>query len=299
MIFRVFAHGCLHFPTTDNDYLEWCYKIIEQFQPHVIVNLGDLYEGLAGSRHARHSNQKWDAFTEHLAVSKYLQRIAEISPQSKKVWLYGNHDDNFFNPHPDRVPEDMLRAISWDTNSKVCDLFADWTVVPKYAHGVRWHLGQISFGHGVELSNSGGKDEAYNFGTPNGLDIRAHTHKPERVSQCQERKAILPFSYANVGTGAIWDEMRYMDRNNKQLWGRGAFVGFSNCSANGKECFATKQWGGDVFMHSWANKILKTHSVDDVLNSVLAEEASFKEKNPKARVPSVAGVYEQRVKKCS
>lgn len=251
---RGVAFGCLHAPITHDGYFNWLIQSIEEFKPDYIVNLGDWYEGLAGSRHSRDERHDWDVMQEHRAVAGQASAFNAAAPNAKKVWLYGNHDDNFFGIHADRLPRDLRAAANW-RNSLAAAPLEDWIIRERYRHGERYYLGQLSFGHGVNLADAGPRDECYSYAVPNGLDVLAHTHRPVAVTQCRERKVILPYSHCNVGTGADWDRMYYMDRNSKALWGRAALFFEVNTKGEGREWRATKAWDAEIRAHSYANPV--------------------------------------------
>jgi len=252
--FRFLAFGCSHAPLTHAGYWEWLIRKIEWFKPDYVVNCGDWYEGLAGTRHAKDPRHDWDLFDEHRAVAEQATAINFAAPNATKVWISGNHDDNAFGIHADRIPSDLRRVSHWQSNEAVQSSLAGWIIKDRYRHGERYYLGQISFGHGCPVTDASAKDECYLYGVPYGLDIRSHTHRPEPVTQCRERKVILPYWYANTGTGADWDRMYYMDRQSKALWGRGCVIGEVSCRGEGREVRATKNWSAETLIHSWAHQ---------------------------------------------
>lgn len=252
--FRVVAYGCSHEPICHPGYFQWLLKTIEEVKPHYIYNLGDLYEGIAGSRHTKDPRHNWSLMDEHRAVAKHIKAINEVAPHASKYWLYGNHDDNLFGVHADRLPEDLRELANWQTHEFVAKELSGWRVKETYKHGARVYLGQLSFGHGCPVGGSSAKDEAYSYGVPYGLDVRSHTHRPEAVTQAKERQVLLPYSYCNVGTGADWEKMHYMDRQSKLLWGRGCLVAEVNCAGEGREVRASKNWDAEVLVHSYANE---------------------------------------------
>lgn len=249
-IFRGVAFGCLHAPITHPGYFDWLIGQIEEFKPDYLFNLGDWYEGLAGSRHSRDPRHNWTIFTEHNAVKQQAEAFNLAAPNATKYWVYGNHDDNLFGIHADRVPEDLREVVQWNNHEGVRKALEGWRVRETYKHGERVYLGQISLGHGCPVTESAAKDEVYSFGVPYGLDIRSHTHRPEPVTQARERKVVLPYYYANTGTGADWDKMHYMDRQSKQLWGRGAVFFEVSCRGEGKEVKAQPNWEAETRVHS-------------------------------------------------
>jgi len=253
--YKFVAISCLHAPITHEGYFDWLLDLLCEEQPDVFVNLGDWYEGLAGSRHAKDPRHNWSLMDEHRYVAAQAKALNEVLGDAHKVWLAGNHDDNAFGIHADRIPPDLREVAQWRSHSFVADELESWHIIDDYSHGRRWNLGQVSFGHGCPVTDASAKDEAYQYGVPYGLDIRGHTHRPESVTQCRERKVHLPYWYANPGTGADWDRMHYMDRQSKALWGRGAIVG--TCLAtgikDGVKLYAGRKWEARLVVHSYFN----------------------------------------------
>lgn len=99
---RIVAFSCLHAPITHKGYFDWLIGQIEESKPHYIVNLGDWYEGKWAKRWAKHKDENWSVLDEHKAVAEQAKAINLAAPKATKIWLYGNHDDNSFNVHPDR-----------------------------------------------------------------------------------------------------------------------------------------------------------------------------------------------------
>jgi len=251
--YKFCAFSCLHAPITHKGYFDWLIKQIEEHKPDVVVNLGDWYEGLAGSRHQRDPRHNWTLWDEHRAVAEQARAINDAAPSAtRRVWLAGNHDDNTFGIHGDRIPPDLREVVQWRNNAEVKDALKGW-ITKEYKHGARWYLGQVSFGHGCPVTDAAAKDEAYLYGVPFGLDIRGHTHRPEPITQARERKAILPYWYANPGTGAEWNRMFYMARQSTALWGRGCIIGEAKCAGEGREVKATRNWDAELLVHSWAH----------------------------------------------
>lgn len=268
--YRFAAFSCLHAPITHKGYFSWLLKQLEEFKPTHVVNLGDWYEGLAGTRHSRDERHSWSLWDEHVAVAMQARAINEVCPTAVKVWISGNHDDNAFGIHADRIPKDLREVAQWRNHQEVSQALKGWRIKETYKHGERYYLGQVSFGHGCPVTDASAKDEAYLYGVPYGLDIRGHTHRPEPVTQARERKVPMPYWHANAGTGADWDKMYYMDRQSKALWGRGLVIGEVTCSGEGKEVKAKRNWDAELLVHSWA------HSSRDILAPESVSESRYR-----------------------
>lgn len=130
----------------------------------------------------------------------------------------------------------------------------DWRITEKYTHDTYLRLGPITFQHGCSTTVNCEKDASYDFGTPYGLYVCGHTHRPIPVTRARERKKKLPFWYANPGTGANWDRMHYMDRMDKGLWGRGAVLIHTPGISQRRTAYASKVWTAEMREHSWARE---------------------------------------------
>lgn len=250
---KFLAFSCQHQPTTHVGYQEWLLEQIRVHKPDVIVNLGDWYEGLAASRWPKHPTQVWTLFDEHRAVAKQAREINEVAPTAKRWWLYGNHDSNLFN-EPHRIPEDLKPAVQWRAMPEICKPLFEWDVLDVYSHRSKRRLGPVTFQHGTDLQQSAEKDNSYHYGTPFGLYVAGHTHRPLRVTQCRERKALLPYWYANVGCGMDFEKAaHYMNRASMNLWGRACIIGDCAGADQRRTAYASRQWDAEVLVHSMSN----------------------------------------------
>lgn len=249
------AVSCLHAPLTDRSYFEWLLSFLEGTQPDYFINLGDWYEGKPAKRFDAWPDEKWGILTEHKEVARQANAFNEVLPNAKKVWLYGNHDDNTFGIAPDRVKEDVREAIRWQENKDVAPALKDWTVIEEYSHRAKFRLGPVTFQHGCDVAMNSMQKAAYLYGGPYGLYVCGHTHRPLQTTQAEHLGIRLPYWYANPGCGADWDRMHYMKRMSMAKWGRGLIVGEVSKSAvsNRKSTYSSKQWDAELKVHSWAH----------------------------------------------
>lgn len=253
------AFGCIHAPITHEGYWDWLLKQVNDFQPDIIVNLGDWFEGKAAKRWPEHPSETWDLAHEFKQVARQAAEINEIAPNSARYWLFGNHCDNVFN-EPHRLHKDVQPLVrDWQAINPygIADALKDWKVTAKYGHDIKLRLGPLTFQHGCQtgkgIPQSHLKDQAYAYARPFGLHVSAHTHEPVPVTQCRERSCWLPYWYANVGTGADWDRMHYMDRLSKQAWGRGCVLGEVNPDTikHRRAAFSSREWDAETRVHSY------------------------------------------------
>jgi hypothetical protein len=256
---RVLAYGCLHAPITDPGFFNWLIGQIEQFRPTHLVNLGDWFEGLAAKRWDKHPEEKWDLEDEINAVLSQARAFNEAAPHAHKIWLYGNHDANLFN-EPHRINEDLRRVMAkWKQTYSESAHLESWEIIDKYGHRAKKRIGPLTLQHGGNTGKSQAqsylKDQAYMYGVPWGLHVSAHTHEPVQVTQCRERTVYMPYWYANVGTGADWDRMFYMNRSSMETWGRACVcIEVSDAAIkHRKPAYAGREWDAETRIHSYAS----------------------------------------------
>lgn len=249
---KILGFSCLHAPITHGQYFNWLIGQIEEFKPDHIVNMGDWVEGIAMSRWPKNDRQRWTWYDELKALSEQAVAINVAAPSAKKYWLYGNHDDNCFGDHPDRIPADLREAVQWRNNKDAAVALKDWNVIDRYTDRTRLRLGPITFQHGTSANQSAEKDKAYLNGTPYGLYIQGHTHRPVELTQARERQVRLPYWYCNPGTGIDFDKAFYMERCSMALWGRGAVLIETPGVEHSRTAYASKQWDATVKIHSMA-----------------------------------------------
>lgn len=251
---KFLAFSCLHAPITHSGYFEWLLGQIEEFKPDVIVNLGDWYEGLASKKFDSYDDEDWTTEDEHVAVGLQAEAINAVAPMARRVWLWGNHDDNLFGKQPGRIPAGLRSLIKYSRDIEAWKGLKEWDIRAKYSHREKFRLGPITFQHGCAISRSAEKDGAYLYGVPFGLYIQGHTHRPVAVSQARERNVLLPYWFANPGTGMDYDRANYMARNSMALWGRGVIVGETAGATQRRSAFASKNWEAELRIHSLADE---------------------------------------------
>lgn len=217
---KALAFGCIHHPVADPKALAFLHAQIEAFQPDVLVNLGDWYDGEGWSRWD--NENPWTIIDEYRAARDHARILNSFSFIKKFVWLYGNHESNI--SEPGRLKKSQRAIVDWQDWSPpgggLRDEVKDWHVIKKYGSSVRWNLGPISFVHGVKANVYSARDEARMHCVPHGLTVSAHSHRPVQVTRdslAGNQPADLWF--ANVGTGIDVSKARYIQRSNYQGWG--------------------------------------------------------------------------------
>jgi len=254
--YKIISFGDRHAPLTHKGWFEWLLKLIEEENPDCLVDVGDMFEGLAGKRWDRWPEEKWSAKDEISEVVRQAELIKSVSPNSRKVWLWGNHEDNLFSCNPGRISPDLKEMMSW-RNQRGTEILEEWEEKSNYKHSYRFRIGPITFQHGCDISKDGVRsmfDSAVLYGHQNGLLVQGHSHKPIHPTECEIRSLPTRFWVANSGCGCDWDRMRYMDRFQKSKWGRGALI--ITCSrgdvTSGRTAVPKKNWDAELRIHSTA-----------------------------------------------
>ena len=92
MVSKFIAFGCSHFPLQDDETLSIILDEIIRYDPDYIIHMGDIFEADAVSRFDTDYN--WVLEDEFKAVGSFMKLLTEISPNSTKVLIEGNHDKN-------------------------------------------------------------------------------------------------------------------------------------------------------------------------------------------------------------
>lgn len=123
-----------------------------------------------------------------------------------------------------------------------------WLVKQKYGARERFSVGPVTFQHGSAANVYSGRDQAVLYGSPYGLHVSGHTHRPAQVMQAYLTSRVpLPYWHANAGCMCDWTKMHYVERLNIATWGHGLVVG--ECSGKigeGRVAFHSKQWDAET-----------------------------------------------------
>ena len=258
--YRWLAFGCTHAPITDEKAWLWIVKQIDDYQPDFIIHLGDFLEGKAASRWDKDPRHKWRLNDEFNAFGEQVNQINLVAPKSKKFLLYGNHDSNLLHEFH-RLDDDAkgLALERWERMQH--EELKGWTLPCScYGHDQYFRLGQITFQHGGNTGKAQTQShlfkQAVEYGVPFGLHVSAHTHAPVSPKQFQHLDIHLPYWVANVGTLADWDQMHYMNRASRSLWGRGLVRGTVSKGSVDQRCaaYARPQWTAELLVHSYASR---------------------------------------------
>jgi len=246
--FTFLAFSCVHAPKQDNESVNWMLDQIRELKPDVIFNLGDFLEGNAASKFAKDDSDKYSIIKEFKTADEISKRIIEASPESRRIWIQGNHEANLLNPA--RMDKRFAEICDY-TKSPYLTTFNEWLHPVEYQSDIKGtvRIGQIIAGHGVQTNVYSDNDQAMRFGTNNSLFISGHTHRPVPVTQARHNRIMLPYYYANAGTLGRLDRT-YSSRVNTDSWGAAVIIGESTTGYSQRE---SKMWTAET-------KILKYKS---------------------------------------
>jgi predicted phosphodiesterase len=146
------AFSCTHCPHQDETAIAWLLGQIADRKPDVIVHLGDLVEGDAGSR--------WNDEAVHTLLDEYavanelLKSVRKVAPKSTGlVILQGNHDANILAKG--RIDPRVRQLLDMRKN---IDELQHWNTKAEYEYDRKrgcFRLGQVCFCHGFDCSAAG------------------------------------------------------------------------------------------------------------------------------------------------
>ena len=220
--FLVFS--CMHLPLQDDEAVEFLESQIEEFKPDIIVSAGDDFEADASSRWP--NEYSWTLKDEFVAFDRTFSRLRALGERvgtSRFVKLWGNHGDNIMSIN--RISKSLRDLVN---PYEHCKELREWETPCQYVkdpvHGC-FRIGQVTIAHGWESGVSSDEMQAIKFGTPYGLWISGHTHRPVPVRRAMKTKTCpLPYWYANPGTLRHM-KPEYTKRNDTFMWGQGVVVG--------------------------------------------------------------------------
>lgn len=93
-----------HFPFADPQALSILYQLIEELQPDLIVDHGDLLDCTSISRFEKDPLHRVTLQDEIQMAAVHLARITDLAPHAERVFIEGNH-------------EDRVRRLIWDMAS--------------------------------------------------------------------------------------------------------------------------------------------------------------------------------------
>jgi len=234
------AFSCLHAPLYDPPAVDWLVERIASLRPDVIVNLGDGHEMDFAS--------KWDSESEVTALEEYeshnavMARIRKASPESRRIFLPGNHEWRLYKP---QVPDQIRSALHWRRHEP--ELAEHWEHPVPYLncrHRGVFRLGQVVFSHGFGVSATSVKKETCTLAREWGLYVHGHLHRatqagpPERVQMTTSWAA----NWWRANPGCLRDlKPAYMGQLDSSDWSQGLVHGRAQMlkSPRAKRCWTS------------------------------------------------------------
>lgn len=217
---RFAAIGDLHCPHHDEEMVRRTIDELRHWQPDVAVIIGDVLEAQAASRWPTDSGHT--LMDEYRAAADVIGRLREAAPKARWVLCEGNHDANI--RARGRLAADLREAVDYRLHLRKA--LASFTVVPYLnSRAGTYRLGPVAFAHGFDTTANGGRNDAIRLGSPGGLLVVGHTHRPLPVTQARiNEKVLLPYWYCNTGTLSSL-KPDYTARLNTDRWGSGIVIG--------------------------------------------------------------------------
>lgn len=245
------AFGCSHAPLHDKESIAVICEAIKEYQPDVILHLGDLFEADSASKWP--SEYDWTWGDELWAANdEILRPVREAHPEAECVFLPGNHDDNVLQIG--RHNEDIRDSLDWSVRQYSKgdtwlneELMTHWKMPCKYRYSRRqgtYRIGSTIFFHGYEANASADEFQSITLGWPYGLSVSVHTHRPtigEPKRLMKTKACPLDRWYLNAGCTREM-ECGYMARKRQGMWGNAYTYGWSIPSVNSPRF--SKTWDG-------------------------------------------------------
>lgn len=217
------AFSCVHAPLHDPEAIDWLVEQLAKFQPDCICHLGDGMEMAWASKHAE--TESIDADHEYAEHNKILAQIRKASPNSRRIFLPGNHEWRLNSPH---IDSRVRSAMHWEKHQPE---FEYWESPVKYEncrHKGVFKIGQVVFCHGFATSSSAVKKEACANTREYGLYIHGHTHRPTQPGPPERVMAGVswPLNWWIANPGCLRDlAPDWMGKCDKTQWGQGVVLG--------------------------------------------------------------------------
>lgn len=248
--------GCTHAPLHDEQAVLWAADQIREFEPDVVIHVGDLLEADGASRFP--SEYSWTMEDEFEAGDEILHTFAAAAPGADLWFLEGNHDANI--SAEGRIDPAIRDLVDWRRNlDQLEENGGRWKPKARYIYNRKQgsaSIGQVTFAHGYEAGVSSDENQSIILGVPYGLTVTAHTHRPKNVTQTDKTKTIpLPFWHANVGTLRDIVEVPYMERKNRIKWGQAVVLGEALVRED-RRYPNTREWAAETRVFRTYNEIL-------------------------------------------
>jgi len=228
------ALSCSHAPIQDNETIDIICERIKEYQPDVIIHLGDLFEADSASKWGSEYNWTYEDELD-AGCNQVLKKLREANENAECWLLPGNHDENL--RAEGRFDWKIRDSLDWEapqyTTSGIHlnEELQHWKVKAKYKYNQKGtaRIGATVFAHGYEAGGASDKFQAFSLGWPHGLFVSGHTHRPtpgEPVNAQLTQTRPTDRFYLNAGCTRTM-ECSYMERKYQQKWGHAVCYGYS------------------------------------------------------------------------
>ena len=217
------AFSCLHAPLHDEAAVDNLIELLAKEQPDCVVHLGDGMEMAWASRFE--DAGEVDALAEYNSHNDILKQIRKASPNSRRVFLPGNHEWRLHSP---RIEPSIRAALAWRIHQPEMQHWEEPCRYLNCRHRGVFRLGQVTFCHGHSCSASGVKKETTTMAREWGLYVHGHLHRPTQPGPPERVMATTSWAlnWWRANPGCLRDlSPEYMIDLDKSLWGHGAVVG--------------------------------------------------------------------------
>ena len=213
---RVMALGCSHGVYADPVAVDAVLRFRDEFEPSVVVHLGDAIDVTALRSGARGTADEGKRLEPD--VDQGITFLQQLRPT---VYLWGNHEDRLWRlrDHPNAIVSYAAIQIANALNETCRKLKCKVVPYTGIYQGVV--CGGVRFMHGVMYSENAVRDHAESFGAC----VFAHTH---RAGMAVGRRSDFPIAFC-VGTLSKMENMDYAKARRSTLsWSQGFVFGEFN-----------------------------------------------------------------------
>lgn len=216
--------GCVHRPFHHKRWWDGVMKMIEDHKDVVstIILNGDYLDMRSLSSHEDWIPEGIDLGVEYSDGKQGIQDIQDVSPNSRKIFHYGNHEERFLRD------KSAMRKYGSQLMSPEKAMGLEeygWEVVTDYKHGYTLIGNDLEVFHGHRLGDNASKNHLSEIS--NRHCMFNHTHRVNSYSN-------KGYTAYNIGWGGDLkaDGFNYADRGTKSKWRLG--FGVVYIEPNGK-----------------------------------------------------------------
>ena len=172
--------GDVHIPFQDNRALTLLLKFIKLYQPDNIFINGDLLDCWAISKFTKPVNLEVHLSDEIADTKDFLKKLRRMSPKSKIIYIFGNHEYRFEKYLADNA--DMFKNLQGMTlEEQLCCDELKIRCINNHLRENHYRFGHILIGHFNKVCVNAGYT-AHNLLQAKGMSlIQGHTHRGAMV----------------------------------------------------------------------------------------------------------------------